>query len=64
MKTSSLIFLFFLTIFSGYTVMVATGKMPVNILNGAQWQLINSLSVPIVVIVLFVILYMFFKRVN
>ena len=64
MKTSSLIFLFFLTIFSGYTVMVSTGKMPVNILNGTQWQLINSLSVPIVVIVLFVILYMFFKRVN
>ena len=44
--------------------MVSTGKMPVNPLNGAQWQLVNSLSVPIVIFVLFLLLYVFFKRVN
>ena len=64
MKNTTIIFLFFMVIFSGYTAMVSTGKMPVNPLNGAQWELVNSLSVPIVIFVLFLLLYVFFKRVN
>jgi hypothetical protein len=65
MKNSTLIFLFFLTIFSGYVVLSSLGKINPNVtlyFSPFDWAIFNYLLAPIFLIAIILIFYSIMRR--